>query len=103
MCAEIATIIRGKHCRTYKRGAYTSHDKVIVVNASNTLFTGRKLKFKNLKYHTGKPSGLKEKQYKNLINQKPELLIFNCVYKFLPKNRMRFNFLDNLSIYAGRR
>ena len=55
----------------------------------------------DLKYHTGRPGGLKEKKYKNIINEKPELLIFNCVYKMLPKNRMRFKFLDNLTIFSG--
>ena len=101
MCVDISSIIRGKHKPIYKRIDPTLGDKVIVVNAEKALFMGRKLKFKNLKYHTGRAGGLKTKMFKDILHQKPELLIFNSVYKMLPKNRTRFVLLDNLKIYSG--
>ena len=102
MCTQITNAVRGKYKPTYKRIDPTKGDKVVVVNAEKALFMGRKLKFKNLKYHTGIPGGLKTKKFKDMLFLKPELLIFNSVYKMLPKNKIRFLFLENLTIYAGR-
>jgi large subunit ribosomal protein L13 len=101
MCTQIANAIRGKNKPIFKRIDPGKGDKVVVVNAEKALFMGRKLKFKNLKYHTGTPGGLKTKKFKDLLFSKPELMIFNSVYKMLPKNRTRFIFLENLKIYAG--
>jgi large subunit ribosomal protein L13 len=102
MNTMIADAIRGKNKPTYKRIDPTQGDMAIVVNAEKMLFMGRKLKFKNLKYHTGRVGGLKTKMYKDYIYTKPELIIFNSVYKMLPKNRVRLIHLENLKIYKGK-
>lgn len=102
MCVQIAIAVRGKNKPIYKRIDPTKGDKVIVVNAEKALFMGRKLKFKDLKYHTGRPGGLKTRTFKEMIYRKPGLLIFNSVYKMLPKNKVRLGLLENLKIYAGR-
>ena len=72
-----------------------------MVNASNALFTGRRLKFKDLRYHSGRPGGLKKLKYTDIMEKKPELMIFNAIYKMLPKNRTRLIHLENLKIYGG--
>ena len=102
MCVQIANAIRGKNKPIYRRIDPTNGDKVIVVNAEKMLFVGRKLKFKNLKYHTGRAGGLKTKMLKDIYYTRPELVIFNSVYKMLPKNKTRFVFLENLTIYKGK-
>ena len=102
MCVQIAIAVRGKNKPTYKRIDPSQGDKVIVVNAEKALFMGRKLKFKNLKYHTGRAGGLKTQTFKDMIYRKPGLIIFNSVYKMLPKNKIRLLLLENLKIYAGK-
>ena len=56
----IAMRLRGKH-----RPDYTPHvdcgDYVVVVNADQVKFTGRKLEQKKYYWHTGYPGGIKER------------------------------------------
>lgn len=101
MCSAIAEFIRGKKKPTYRRIDPTQGDRAVVVNAEKMLFMGRKLKFKDLKYHTGRPGGLKTKKFHDYVQLRPELLVFNAVYKMLPKNKTRLRHLENLKIYRG--
>ena len=65
--ATVATILRGKH-----RPEFTPHvdcgEFVIVINCDKVVLTGKKLEQKYYRYHTGYIGGLKEVQYKKLMN-----------------------------------
>lgn len=78
MIHKISNHIRGKTSPHYKNSVSNikNGDICIVVNASDPLFTGKKLLFKNLKYHTGFVGHLRTHNYKNILNKKPELLVF---------------------------
>lgn len=73
MIQQIATAIRGKNTPHYKNSvANVKNGQVcVVVNAVDPLFTGKKLKYKNLKYHTGFIGNLKSFSYRNVLNRKP--------------------------------
>ena len=77
MINKIATAIRGKNSPLYKNSAVDikNGDICIVVNALDPLFTGKKLKFKELKYHTNFVGHLKTFSYTSILNRKPELLV----------------------------
>jgi len=71
MAAQIAVFIRGKHKPTYSLNRFDLGDRVVVVNASNVLVTGKKKTQKLYRHHTGYPGGLKEILMKHLIEKDP--------------------------------
>jgi len=88
LATKIATILMGKH-----KVKYTPHldfgDKVVITNYDKIVFTGKKLEQKFYRHHTNHPGGLKEKQAKILMGEKPEEIIRLTVAKMLPKNKLR--------------
>lgn len=61
----------GKHKPVYDQ-AVDAGDYVVVTNASHIAVTGRKADQKLYRYHTMYPGGLKEIQYKTMLQEKPE-------------------------------
>ena len=59
LATRVATILRGKH-----KSTFTPHldvgDHVVVVNASKVHLTGRKLRDKQYRWHSGYIGGLRE-------------------------------------------
>ena len=84
---------------------YTPHvdcgDHVIVINCDKVVLTGKKLEQKYYRYHTGYIGGLKEVQYKKLMNEKPEFAVYKAVKGMLPKNSLGRDMLKKLRVYAG--
>ena len=68
--ALAADLLRGK-----LKTDYTPHvdcgDYVIIINAKDAVLTGKKLEQKYYRTHSGYPGGLKETQYKTLMEKKP--------------------------------
>ena len=65
------------------------------------VLTGKKLEQKYYRYHTGYIGGLKEVQYKKLMNEKPEFAVYKAVKGMLPKNSLGRDMLKKLRVYAG--
>ena len=97
---KVADILRGKH-----RPEFTPHvdcgEFVIVINASKAVLTGNKLQDKYYRHHSGYIGGLKEVQYKELMEKNPELAITLAVKGMLPKNSIGAKSLTRLKVYAG--
>ena len=95
-----ATILRGKH-----KPEYTPHadcgDFVIVVNADKAVLTGKKLEQKYYRTHSGWVGGLKETQYRLLMQKKPELAMRLAVRGMMPRNIVTKDSLTRLKIYRG--
>ena len=95
-----ATILRGKH-----RPEFTPHvdcgEFVIIINAAKAVLTGKKLEDKYYRHHSGYIGGLKEVQYKTLMEKKPEMAMELAVKGMLPKNSIGAKSLTRLKVYAG--
>ena len=100
LASQVAVILRGKH-----RPDFTPHvdtgDHVIVINADQLVFTGKKLDQKIYYHHTGYPGGLKETPYRELMSKRPEFALYNAVRKMLPKNALGRQMIRKLRIYKG--
>ena len=100
LATQVAVILRGKH-----KPEFTPHvdtgDHVIVINAEQLVFTGKKLDQKIYYHHTGYPGGLKETPYRELMSKKPEFALYNAVRKMLPKNTLGRQMIKKLRIYRG--
>jgi large subunit ribosomal protein L13 len=100
MATQIAMVLMGK-----TKPEYTPHhdvgDFVVVLNAEKIKLTGKKLDQKLYRTFSGHPSGQKTKTYRQMVDQKPELLITEAVRRMLPKNKLASVMLSKLKVYAG--
>ena len=97
---KAANILRGKH-----RPEFTPHadcgEFVIIVNCDKAILTGKKLEQKFYRHHSGYIGGLKEMNYKTLMNTKPERAMELAVKGMLPHNSLGDKAFTRLHVYAG--
>ena len=98
VATQAAMILMGKH-----RPDYTPHvdcgDSVIVLNAAKAVLTGNKLNDKYYRRHTGWIGGLKEVNYKTLMENKPEMAMELAVKGMLPKNKLSDAAMTRLRVF----
>lgn len=100
LASRIAMRLRGKHLPTFTPHVDTG-DFVVVINAEKVRVTGKKLQQKMYYRHTGYMGGLKERNLKKMLQEKPEEVIRLAVKGMLPKNKLGRRMLKKLKIYAG--
>ena len=97
---KAAEILRGKH-----RPEFTPHadcgEYVIIVNADKAVLTGKKLEQKYYRRHSGYIGGLKEVQYKTLMETRPEMAMTLAVKGMLPHNSIGAKSATRLKVFAG--
>lgn len=101
LASVIAMRLRGKH-----KPSYTPHmddgDYVIVINAKEVVFTGRKWQQHTYFWHTGHPGGIKErKAFQVRDGRFPDRIIRKAVQRMLPEGPLARKQLSNLRVYAG--
>ena len=100
LATEVARLLRGKHKPTYTPFADTG-DYVIVLNASKMVLTGKKLDQKLYRHHSGFPGGMREIDYRTMMDKKPETVLELAVKGMLPKNSLGRQMFRKLHVYAG--
>lgn len=100
LASQVAMALRGKNKPTFTPNVDTG-DYVIIINADKVRLTGKKLEKKYYRYHTGYIGGLKEVQYKKLMAEKPEFVVYKAVKGMLPKNAIGRTMIKKLHVYAG--
>lgn len=100
LASQVAMVLRGKNKPTFTPNVDTG-DYVIIINADKVRLTGKKLEKKYYRYHTGYIGGLKEVQYKKLMAEKPEFVVYKAVKGMLPKNTIGRTMIKKLHVYAG--
>ncbi len=95
-----ADLLRGK-----VKPEFTPHvdcgDHVIVINADKVVLTGKKLEQKFHRTHSGYVGGLKETQYKILMQEHPERAMEYAVKGMVPDTTIGRAALTRLRVYAG--
>ena len=100
VAAEVAKVLRGKHKPTFTTHMDTG-DHVIVINASQLVFTGNKATQKTYFRHSGYQSGAKYTVAGKLLASRPERVMEMAVKGMLPKNRLGADMYRKLKVYAG--
>ncbi len=100
LASAVARLLTGKHKPTYAPHM-DGGDFVIVLNAEQTVLTGRKEEQKVYYRHSGKPGTLKQETAGHLRRRRPERLIELAVRGMLPKNRLGRRQGKKLKVYAG--
>lgn len=100
LASRIADVLRGKHKPTF-----TPHtdagDFVIVVNCDKVRLTGRKLDQKMYYWHSEYPGGIKGRTARQMLDRKPQEVIFRAVKGMLPKNVLGRHMISKLKLYAA--
>ncbi len=100
LAVEVAVLLRGKNTATFLP-RITPQDIVKVFNIDLIKFTGKKLKQKMYRHHTGYPGGLKEISLAKLFAKDSREVLRLAVYGMLPKNRTRDKTIRNLKLFKG--
>ncbi len=100
VATQIAHILRGKH-----KPEFTPHvdtgDFVVVINAEKVALTGKKATQKMYYWHTGYAGGIKQRSFLEMIEKKPEEVIYLAVKRMLPHNSLGRAMLKKLKVYRG--
>ena len=97
---KAANLLRGKHKPDYTPNVDCG-DFVIVINAADAVLTGNKLEQKYYRRHSGWVGGLKEVQYKRLMETKPEFAMMQAVKGMMAKNTLDRGALTRLRVFKG--
>ncbi|MBO4412927.1 MAG: 50S ribosomal protein L13 [Clostridia bacterium] len=100
VASQVASILRGKN-----KPVFTPHvdtgDFVIVINSDKLVLTGKKLTQKYFKTYSGYQGGLKEVQYKKMMEEKSDVALLRAIKGMLPKNAIGRQMVRKLKIYKG--
>lgn len=99
LASDIAMILMGKHRPTYTPHVDTG-DFVVVVNADQLVFTGKKRDQKQYTWYTGW-TRLRTEAAGHRLERRPERVLVDAVRRMLPKNKLSFKLLTKLKVYAG--
>ena len=100
LATKITDVLRGKN-----KPVFTPHldtgDFVVVINAKDSYFTGKKSENKIYQDYTGWMGGQKEYKTPFIRERHPERIIQQAVKGMMPKNRLGRQMLTKLKIYPG--
>lgn len=100
LASEVASVLKGKN-----KPIYTPHldtgDYVIIINADKIKVTGKKLDQKLYRKHSEYTGGFKEVTLRQMLDKKPEDVLFLAVKGMLPKNTLGKDMLKKLFVYTG--
>ena len=97
---KAANILRGKYKPDYTPNVDCG-DFVIVINAAEAVLTGNKLEQKYYRHHSGWVGGLKETQYKRIMETRPEFAMTHAVSGMMAKNTLDRGALKRLRVFRG--
>lgn len=100
LASQIARVLMGKDKPTFCPWK-DDGDVVVVVNAKDIDFTGRKWDDKLYRWHTGYPGGLRERTAKEQHARKPDAVLRAAVMGMLPKNNLRRAMARKLRVFPG--
>jgi large subunit ribosomal protein L13 len=95
LATQIAILLRGKHKPNFNPSKDMG-DIVVVKNVDKMKFTGKKLKKKLYRWHSGYPGGLKERTLEQMLQKDPKKVLRLAVLGMLPKNRLRKRMIKRL-------
>jgi len=100
LAAAIAPVLRGKHKPIWEKQGHEG-DFVVVLNAAQIHFTGKKWDQKLYRRHSGYPGGLHERTAREHQRRKPGDVLRKAVWGMLPKNKIQTKMMSRLRIFPG--
>ena len=100
LARDIAVALLGKDKPTYTPHVITG-DRVVVLNATRVMTTGKKQLQKIYYRHSGYVGNLKTFAMKDMMADHPDRVIQLAVKGMLPRTKMGREMLKRLKVYAG--
>ncbi len=100
LASQVASIIRGKNKPTFTPNVDMG-DYVIVLNTDKVVLTGKKLDKKMYTYHTGYVGGLKQTPYRQMMEKKSDVVVYEAVKGMLPHNKLGAQMIKKLRVFKG--
>ncbi len=100
LARDIAVALLGKDKPTYTPHVIVG-DRVVVLNATRVMTTGKKLLQKTYYRHSGYVGNLKTFTLREMQEKHPERVIELAVKGMLPRNKQGRQMLRRLKVYAG--
>lgn len=94
MATQAARILMGKNLPNYSKDVNMG-GIVVVINAKNSVLTGKKAEKKNYFHHSGYLGGMKVTTYAQYQDKNPKFPIYNAIKGMLPKNRHQDVWMNN--------
>lgn len=99
LATQIVPLLMGKNKPYFVRNMDVG-DYVVVINAKEVVFTGRKESRKTYTRYSGYPGGLKKETAAQMREKHPERIMERAVSNMLPKNKLRADQMARLHVYA---
>jgi len=100
LATQIADMLRGKDKPEFTQHIDTG-DYVVVTNAEKIKFTGNKFEQKEYIWYTGYIGGQKKLTAQQMLEKKPEEILYHAVKGMLAHTKMARSQLRKLLIYTG--
>lgn len=94
---KIADLLRGKG-KPFFTPARDCGDFVIAINSRHIRLAGNKMETKQYQWHTRYPAGFRERTAREIMEKKPEKILYDAVWGMLPRNRLRSAVMKKLKI-----
>ena len=100
LTSQVASLLRGKHKRTFTP-SLENGDHVVIINAEKIVLTGNKWETKAHHRTSGRPGGLSTEHYKQLRHTRPERILEYAIKGMLPKTSQGAKMFTRVNIYKG--
>lgn len=100
LATNVANLLRGKGKVEFVFNQNIG-DKVFIFNADKIKLTGAKIEQKKYARHSGYLGNLRFETVKTMIVSKPDEIVRRAVNGMLPKNKLRKEWMKNLTIIRG--
>lgn len=100
VATKAATLLTGKEKPMFTKHIDTG-DFVIIINADQTVVTGKKDTDKIYYRHSNYPGGLTELSFNEVMEKDSTKPLFRAIRGMLPVNKLRDERLKRLKIYGG--
>jgi large subunit ribosomal protein L13 len=100
LATQVATLLIGKHKPEFTP-FLDCGDQVVIVNAKEILYSGKKGDQKIYTRYTGYPGGIRTQKLKDRMEEHPIEVIRDAVRRMLPHTNLGRRILTHLRIYPG--
>lgn len=100
VASRAAFMVRGKASPSFDPSRIPAI-RVIITNTDKLRVTGKKMRQKIYRRHSGYHGGLKEETLEHVIERDSRLAMRRAITGMLPKNRLRARLLRHVILYKG--
>lgn len=97
---KITNILRGKD-KVWFDPKSDCGDYVVVINAAQIKLEGKKMDEKTYHWHTRYGGGFKTRTARQLMETKPDKILYDAVWGMMPRNKLRADMIKKLRIFPA--